>query len=157
LTDSGAAEFSDIAILVRTMAATEPFESAFDRFAIPFLVTGGRTFLEAREIRDLMLLLAALVNPLDDVATVGVLRSPLVGLSDEEIFQLGREGWIAEFEKRFGALRRRAGFIAPDLILASSIDECGYCVNLTERAQANIEKFFNYLRRKHRQTPLAEV
>ncbi len=157
LTDSRDCEFSDIAILVRTMAAAEPFERALDRFNIPFLVTGGRTFLEAREIRDLMLLLAAFVNPLDDVATVGVLRSPLAGFTDEQIFQLGRDGWLAEFEKRFGSLRRQAGFIAPDLMLAKALDECGYCGDLHDRAQANIEKFFSYLRRHHRRTPLAEV
>ena len=69
--------FADIAILVRALSATEPFERALDRFGIPFLVSGGRTFLEAREIRDLLALLAALVNPLDEIALVGVLRSPL--------------------------------------------------------------------------------
>ncbi len=157
LVGSGDCEFSDIAVLVRTMAAAQPFESAFDRFGIPFLVSGGRTFLEAREIRDLMLLLAALVNPLDDVATVGVLRSPIAGLSDEEIFELGREGWLAEFDRRFGELRRRAGFIAPDLILAKILDECGYAATLPDRAQANIEKFLSYLRREHRHSPLADV
>ena len=54
---------------------------------IPFLLTGGRTFLDAREIRDLQAFLAALINPLDEIALAGVLRGPLVGLTDEEIFR----------------------------------------------------------------------
>jgi ATP-dependent helicase/nuclease subunit A len=157
MVDRGDCKFKDIAILVRAMGAAEAFEQALERFDIPFLVSGGRTFLEAREIRDLMMLLAALVNPLDDVATVGVLRSPLVGLGDEEIFRLGREGWLAAFDERFGKLRRQAGFMPPDLMLAMALDESGYCAALSERAQANVEKFLAYLRRGHKHRPLAEV
>ena len=149
----------DIAILVRALGATKPFERALDRFGIPFVVSGGRTFLEAREIRDVMALLAALVNPLDQIAVVGVLRSPLVGMSDESIFALGRNGWRAEFERWFGKLRAMAGFAAPDLLLALALDECGYAAGLTDRARANVEKFLAHIRREHRRQPrlLAEL
>ena len=71
---------------------SDPFAQAFDRYNIPFVVSGGRTFLEARETRDLMGLLAALANPLDEIASAGVLRGPLGQISDEEIFRLGPEG-----------------------------------------------------------------
>ena len=91
---TGGVALKDIAILVRALGAAKPFERALDRFGIPFVVSGGRTFLEAREIRDVMALLAALVNPLDDIALVGVLRSPLAGMSDEEIFR-NRPRWLA--------------------------------------------------------------
>ena len=39
-----------------------------------------------------------------------------------------------------------AGFIAPDLILAQALDECGYIAELSERARANVEKLLAYLR-----------
>ncbi|HML18238.1 MAG TPA: UvrD-helicase domain-containing protein [Bryobacteraceae bacterium] len=159
LVDAKEYDFGDIAILVRTLRATEPFEKAFDRFDIPFLVSGGRTFLEAREIRDLLALLAALVNPLDDVALIGALRSPFAGISDEELFRAGREGWLREFDQRFGRLRRLAGFVAPDRLLAEAVDECGYSICLPDRARANIEKFIAHVRREHadRRRPLAEL
>jgi ATP-dependent helicase/nuclease subunit A len=149
----------DIAILVRTLGAAKSFERALDRFGIPFVVSGGRTFLEAREIRDVLALLAALVNPLDDIAVVGVLRSPLVGLSDQEIFQIGKEGWRAEFDRLFGKLRPMAGFVATDLLLVSVLDECGYAAALTERARANVAKLFAHIRREQskRPRPLAEL
>jgi ATP-dependent helicase/nuclease subunit A len=158
-TDSGQLTFGDIAVLVRAMAATEPFERQFDRFDIPFVTTGGRTFFEAREVRDLMALLAALVNPLDQIAVVGVLRSPLGGLSDEQIFAAGPEGRLAAFEDRFGRLRSLAGFGAPDFVLAKALDECGYAAGLSERARMNIEKFLGLVRRRHRARPqpLAEL
>jgi ATP-dependent helicase/nuclease subunit A len=153
---AGGRNFRDIAILVRTMTAAGPIERALDRAGIPFVVSGGRTFLEAREIRDALALLAALANPLDEIALLGVLRSPLVGLGDEEIFCMGRDGRLAEFEKRFGELRSRAGFSAPDLLLATALDQCGYTAGLSERGQANIDKFLGLVR-GHRQRTLVGV
>jgi ATP-dependent exoDNAse (exonuclease V) beta subunit len=159
MVDAGQFDFSDIAVLVRTLGVTTPFERAFDRFSIPFLVSGGRTFLEAREIRDLLALLAALVNPLDDLALIGVLRSPFAGISDQELFRIGREGWLREFDQRYGRLRKLAGFVAPDRLLAEALDECGYAARLPDRARANIEKFLGVIRREHANhpRPLAEL
>jgi ATP-dependent helicase/nuclease subunit A len=151
--DSREFKYRDIAVLVRTLSSTAPFERAFDRLKIPFLLTGGRTFLETREARDLLALLAALVNPLDDIPLVGVLRGPLVGLSDHKIFQMTREGWRTEFEGRFGRVRELAGFIAPDRLIAMALDECGYTTGLSERSRANVEKLLAWLRREFRDRP----
>ena len=155
----GGFRYGEIAILVRTLAAAEPFEAAFDRAGIPFLVSGGRGFLEARETRDVMGFLAALVNVQDEIPLLGVLRGPLMGLSDAEIYSLGREGWRRVFEERFGALRQLAGFVAPDLLIARAFDECDYWGTLTERARANVDKLLGWLRRefRNRPRPLAEM
>lgn len=155
----GAFGFKDIAVLVRTLAAAEAFEDAFDRAGIPFLVSGGRGFLEARETRDLLGFLAALVNVCDEIPLVGVLRGPLMGLSDEEIYNLGREGWRHVFEERFGHIRQLAGFVAPDRLIAQALDECDYWSTLTERARANVDKLLAWLRREFRNhpRPLAEL
>ncbi len=144
LVDSGECEYQDIAILVRTLSSLEPFTRALDSFGIPFLITGGRTFIDAREIRDLLLLLRALVNPLDEIAVAGVLRGPFVGMTDNEF----KPGWQEIFESRFGHLRKLAGFVSHDRLLP--IQE-----NLTPRARANVDKLFSYLRSDRR--PLAEV
>jgi ATP-dependent exoDNAse (exonuclease V) beta subunit len=151
--DLGEHKFGDIAVLVRALSSTGPFEKAFDRFDIPFVVGGGRTFLEARETLDILLLLRALVNPLDEVATVGVLRSPLGGMGDEEIYRMGRDGWVLEFDRLFGTVRRMAGFVAPDQLLARILDECGYVTGLTVRARANIDKLLAWVRREFSNNP----
>jgi ATP-dependent helicase/nuclease subunit A len=158
-TDCKEFRYNQIAVLVRALNSTESFERAFDRFGIPFLLTGGRTFLEARETKDLTAFLAALVNPLDEIAVVGILRSPMVGLSDQEIFALGREGRRDEFQNRFGEIRKLAGFVAPDRLIAIALDQCGYLIGLPERSRANVEKLLAWLRRefRNRPRPLAEL
>jgi ATP-dependent helicase/nuclease subunit A len=159
MVDSEEYGYRDIGVLVRALGSIGPFERAFDRFGIPFLVSGGRTLLEAREIRDLLALLAALVNPLDEIALVGVLRSPLVGMSDEQIFKAGADRWREEFDLRFGRLRKLAGFAGPDRLLATALDESGYAAGLSDRARANIAKLLSRVRREHaaRPRPLAEL
>jgi ATP-dependent helicase/nuclease subunit A len=145
-------DYKDIAVLVRSLNSLDPFTRAFDRFDIPFVITGGRTFLEAREIRDLLSFLNALVNPLEEISLIGVLRSPIVGLSDEEIFLLGKSGWHEIFQTRFGHLRKQAGFVSPDRLLPIQPD-------LSPRARANVDKLCSWLRREHRARPrpLAEM
>ncbi len=159
LVSSGERRYEDIAILVRTLASAAAFESALDRLHIPYLLSGGRMFFEARETRDLLALLAALVNPLDDVALLTVLRSPLLGWSDERLLRAGREGRLAEFERLFGRARRLASVIPPDRLIAEALDECAYAAPLNERARANVDKFLAWLRREHRARPrpLAEL
>jgi ATP-dependent exoDNAse (exonuclease V) beta subunit len=155
----GTFEFKDVAVLVRTLAAAEAFEEAFEKASIPFLVSGGRGFLEARETRDVLAFLAALVNVCDEIPLIGVLRGPLVGLSDEGIYNLGREGWRRVFEERFGVTRQMAGFVAPDRLLAQVFDECGYWSKLSDRARSNVDKLLAWLRRefRNRPRPLAEL
>ncbi|HYK58706.1 MAG TPA: UvrD-helicase domain-containing protein [Bryobacteraceae bacterium] len=151
--DAGEREYRDIAVLVRTLGSTAPFEQAFDRLRIPFLLSGGRTFLEARETKDLMALLTALANPLDEVAVVTVLRSPLVNWSDEQIMAASHEGWQAEFERLFGRVRKLAGFVPLDRLLAQKLDECGYLAGLGDRARANVDKLLGWIRREERRRP----
>jgi ATP-dependent helicase/nuclease subunit A len=159
LSGPGGYPLQKIAVLVRALSATGPFERAFDRFGIRFLVSGGRRFLEAREIRDLVMLLAALVNPLDEIALTGVLRGPVFGMSDEEIYRAGSEGRQEIFEERFGALRRMAGFFPPDLLMARALDSCNFTASLHERGRANVDKLLGWMRREHRRRPrpLAEL
>ena len=71
----------------------------------------------------LRLLLAALVNANDEIPLIGVLRGPLFGLSDEELYRMGRTGWRRVFEDRFAGVRQLAGFVAPDQLIARARKE----------------------------------
>jgi ATP-dependent exoDNAse (exonuclease V) beta subunit len=155
------AQLSDIAILGRSFSALDPITHALDRFGIPYIVNAGRTFLEAREVRDLMLLLSVIANPRDQIALAGVLRSPLVGASEEDIYRHLQnlpmpEGALTTFLHQLEQARAQRDSIAPDLLLARFLDASGYEANLPERARANIEKFLallsNLSRRESRTT-----
>ena len=55
--ESGKAEFGDMAVLVRKADSIKAFTDAFDEASIPYAVTAGKGFFEAREVNDLTHLL----------------------------------------------------------------------------------------------------
>ncbi len=79
--------YRDIAILFRTRTALPAYETVFRKLGIPHYVAGSSGLYSRREIRDVRLLLTALINPHDDVAWIGLLRSPFVGVSDQSLYR----------------------------------------------------------------------
>ena len=78
-------EWNDMAILLRAPGAkAESYAKEFSRLGIPLQVTRGG-FYRSLEISDLLSLLQLLDNPLQDIPALAVLRSPLVGLSLDEL------------------------------------------------------------------------
>ncbi|MCQ2410410.1 MAG: UvrD-helicase domain-containing protein [Elusimicrobiaceae bacterium] len=81
--------YKDIAILSRASTTLSPYTEALRRRGIAFNAESEKDFFKRQEINDLLNFLRVVDNPSDKTALVGVLRSPLGGLSDEEIYQLG--------------------------------------------------------------------
>ncbi|MGZ8452211.1 MAG: UvrD-helicase domain-containing protein [Candidatus Binatia bacterium] len=85
------AQPKDIAILMRKLTDIHDYLEPFRRQGIRYVVEGERHFYAAKEIIDAVNLLRAVENPYDRLALVGVLRSPLGGLTDLQIYQLHRQ------------------------------------------------------------------
>ncbi|TLD40323.1 MAG: ATP-dependent nuclease, subunit A [Candidatus Jettenia ecosi] len=80
--------YKDVALLLRAFTQVRPYIEAFKRYGIPYLVEGEKYFYTTQEILDFMNLLRIIENPYDTIALAGVLRSPMVGLTDREIYEL---------------------------------------------------------------------
>jgi ATP-dependent helicase/nuclease subunit A len=93
-------EWRDIAILLPApRGKSEIFAKEFERAGIS-LVVKGAGFYDNSETLDLLSLLQLLDNPLQDVPCIAVLRSPLVGLSLDELAEIrlaapGEKFWTA--------------------------------------------------------------
>jgi ATP-dependent helicase/nuclease subunit A len=82
------AAFGDMVILLRSpRGKSEVYAKELESAGVPLSVARGR-FFEAAEILDLICLLQLLDNPLQDVPCIAVLRSPLVGLSLDELAEI---------------------------------------------------------------------
>jgi ATP-dependent helicase/nuclease subunit A len=82
------AEWRDVAILLRSpRGKSEVFAKEFELAGVPLAVARGG-FYESAEILDLLSLLQLMDNPLQDVPCIAVLRSPLVGLSLDELAEI---------------------------------------------------------------------
>jgi ATP-dependent exoDNAse (exonuclease V) beta subunit len=148
--------FGDIAILSRGAAVFDAYEAAFRGAGIPSLVQRGRNFFEEPEIVDLTNLLRVLVNPENEPAMFALLRSPLAGVTDEEIFSRREAGLPLAPERimaRLEALRALREETPVEGLLTRFLDESGHWQRLTPGQRANVRKLLRTLRERANAQP----
>ncbi|MBI3766442.1 MAG: PD-(D/E)XK nuclease family protein, partial [Ignavibacteriales bacterium] len=91
-------EFKDAAILLRTRTHIRAVERALLEQQIPYVLSGGIGFYQTQEVYDFLNYFNFLLNPDDDVALTGILRSPFFVISDAELFEIslhrGQSFWL---------------------------------------------------------------
>ena len=91
--DSGtyrSAQYSDMLILTRTRSHLEDLKAGLRSRGIPIQSADTSRLLKYLEIKDMVALLRTLVNPLDDISLVQLLRSPVFAFSDNLLVELRR-------------------------------------------------------------------
>ena len=96
---SGRRKYSDFLILTRKKKERlKPYAAALEALNVPIEVSGAGAFGESAEVEALTVLLRALADPQDAVSLVAVLRGPLFGISDPELFAWKQAGgWFSLF------------------------------------------------------------
>jgi ATP-dependent helicase/nuclease subunit A len=164
-------DWRDMAVLLRAPTnKAEVYAKEFERAGIPFVIEHS-SFYDNVEIADLLSLLKLLDNPLQDVPAIAVLRSPLAGLSLDELAtvrlaareahfwtalvrsqksevesQNGTAQKVGKFLERFHCWRQLARRTSLSQCLESVLAETHYAQWLRSRPrgaqrQANVERF----------------
>jgi ATP-dependent helicase/nuclease subunit A len=94
----------EVAFLFRKLTQADVYLDALRRYGIPYLIEGEKHFYRRQEVIDLMNVLRVLDHPHDQIALLGVLRSPLGGLTDREVYEVQQGGWF-DYQNRSGASR----------------------------------------------------
>ena len=82
--------YEDYAILYRGNHQARVFEQALRNEKIPYRVSGGTSFFERAEIRDIAAYLRLLINPDDDIAFIRAITTPKRGIGNETLEKLGK-------------------------------------------------------------------
>jgi len=85
LVGRGAARFGDFAVLFRTGPQARPFEEHFRARGIPYVLVGGRSFFDRKEVRDVLAYLKLLVQPADELAFARAANTPPRGLGEKSL------------------------------------------------------------------------
>ncbi|MFW6289314.1 MAG: ATP-dependent helicase [Spirochaetota bacterium] len=80
--------YGDVGLLVRTNGLTRNLEVAFLSENIPYRVSGGQSFFQRKEIKDVISYIRLLSNPDDDVSLLRVLNTPRRGIGRRTLEQL---------------------------------------------------------------------
>ncbi len=81
-------EFRDAAVLLRSRTHLKEVEKALNKYKISYFIHGGIGFFQTQEIYDFYNYFRFLLNNNDDVALVGLLRSPFFSVSDAELYEI---------------------------------------------------------------------
>lgn len=119
----------DYAILYRGNHQSRVFEKTLRAQRIPYFITGGSSFFERAEIKDLVSYLRLIANPDDDVAFLRVVNTPRREIGATTLEKLGAY-----------AHERRVSMVA-----AST--ELGLESRLGERALEHVRRFTHWLNR----------
>jgi ATP-dependent helicase/nuclease subunit A len=147
--DLRAPRWRDIAVLASTNGMLDATSFALAQAEIPYVVA-GKSFFRTREVRDLAALLRLVLDPLDRLAMLEVLRGPWVGAHDETLLGLARAGeglsppyaWtdppqpsliraedraaLADTSELVAELARCAGRLGPGAILREAVRARGF-------------------------------
>jgi ATP-dependent DNA helicase Rep len=85
----GEVQFRDFAVLYRANHLAKVFEQALRRVNIPYKVSGGQSFFDRAEIRDLCAWLRLIVNNDDDPAFLRAVTAPKRGIGHQTLAALG--------------------------------------------------------------------
>jgi ATP-dependent helicase/nuclease subunit A len=150
-----------IAVLTPAQTHVDLYQEALIGRGVEVYVVGGKGYYGKDEIADMTALLSLLINPHNDLSLVTVLRSPVVGLSDDGLYLLGREAhrrrvrslWevvregvfpgvaetdlelLLDFVTRLNILRRRVGRPGLARLIDDAVSDCGYDVCLLASPQ----------------------
>lgn len=123
----------DIAILFRTNEQPRIFETELRRHHVPYVILGGQSFFDRREIRDLLAYVKVLAQPADEVSLLRILNVPARGIGDST-----REKLLARAVNQ----GQRFWDVIPEAVEAGEI---------SKRAGAVVEEFRELLDRYRRQ------
>lgn len=154
-------EYGDFTILMRAMTDADLYVNTLQAAGIPIRLSGSSGLLARQEVLDLFNLIRILANPEDNIARVGLWRSPFYGLSDRDILRIRRNlssqkaeeaiRRAREIEQEWWKLRRRLSHESLATVLADFVADKHYAVILAgvpyygNRALGNIRKFIDQI------------
>ncbi len=128
--------FADYAILYRSNHLSRVFEEQLRTHKVPYTVSGGTSFFEHAEIKDLTAYLRLIANPDDDPAFIRAITTPKRGIGNSTLEKLAAHAGtrhISLFEAAFEAV------LTEQLQPRQHEDLLIFC-NFINRMQARAEK-----------------
>ena len=86
--------YDNFGILIRTNSLAAAIEDALLNEGIPYAVSGGQSFFQRKEIKDIIAYLRVITNPDDDISLLRIINTPRRGIGKkalEQITSLGKK------------------------------------------------------------------
>lgn len=121
------AHWKDFAVLYRGNHQARIFEQAFRQLRIPYTISGGQSFFDKAEVRDILAYMRLMANDEDDPAFIRAVTTPKRGVGQATLQQLGE----------FAATR--------NLSLFAAIFEPDLAEHILERQYKSLKVFADFM------------
>jgi DNA helicase-2/ATP-dependent DNA helicase PcrA len=126
----------DFAVLCRTNEQPRAFEAELRRAKIPYILMGGMSFYDRKEIRDVLAYLKILVNPADEISLLRIINTPPRGIGQSTVKRLMDEA-IGKSQPLWSVLPRAAEL---DGVSRSAIEAVQKFRSLIQRYHKQVER-----------------
>ncbi len=103
----------DVAILFRTNEQPRLFESELRRRRLPYIVIGGQSFFDRKEIRDLLAYLKVISRTDDEQSLLRIINTPPRGIGDAAVEKLTMQA-VRSGRTVWDLITRAEGSVDPD-------------------------------------------
>lgn len=105
--------WSDFGVLYRSNIQSRPYEIAFRKNQVPYVVIGGMEFFDRKEVKDVASYLRVLANPKDDISLRRIINVPKRGIGDTALQRLN-EAAQASHKPLYDVVRNASHLNLPD-------------------------------------------
>ena len=131
-------EWKDFCVLYRANHMAKPFEKAFRKANIPYKVSGGQSFFDRAEIKDLCSWMVLMVNNDNNAAFIRAIKTPKRGIGHTTLGALSSfadAGKLSLFESLFS---HSLGSVLPTKAVGSLSEFGRYLNDLEYRAKRTV-------------------
>jgi DNA helicase-2/ATP-dependent DNA helicase PcrA len=132
----------EVAVLFRTNEQPRAFETEFRRLEIPYVLVGGKSFFDRKEVRDTLAYVKLLANPRDEVALLRVINTPARGIGQGTVTRLTEKA-VAAGKPLWELLRKPAAL--------------GDCPPAAGKAIGGFQRLIEGYRQRAKTEPLVDV
>jgi len=122
-------KYHDFGVLTRTNSLARNIEEAFLAENIPYRVSGGTSFFQRKEIKDVISYLRVIANPDDDVSLLRIINTPRRGIGKTTVSQLNETAgknhlsiWSSLAKLNYARTQGQQGLFQ-DKMTAAELDE----------------------------------
>ncbi|MBI1900606.1 MAG: UvrD-helicase domain-containing protein [Planctomycetia bacterium] len=130
------ARLRDFAILLRTNEQTRNYETALRRAGLPYVLLGGTSFFDRKEVRDVLAYLRAIAHPRDEAALRRIINTPARGISPATVARIAKEASSRSISF-FEALQNAAD---GNLVSETAADSVGQFLSLLLRHRQKLSR-----------------